>query len=68
MRGSIFYGGGLAAHGVNLILFGLFFFFAWVLIMGVVGEVLMDFVVPVMYLRRIPVMAAWSVVIERLLK
>lgn len=36
--------------------------------MGVVGVVLMDFVVPVMYLGRIPVMAAWSVVIERLLK
>jgi len=44
---------------VGAILAGVFMFLTFALTMGVISVFLRDFVVPIMYLRRIPVMAAW---------
>jgi hypothetical protein len=41
---------------------------AWILAMLLISVLLMDFVVPVMYLHRLPVLKAWRMVITHLLR
>lgn len=48
--------GGFAAGAIAL---GIFSFLASMLTFGIISVLLADFVVPIMYLRRIPVLAAW---------
>jgi hypothetical protein len=43
-------------------------FMGFALVMGVIGVLLKDFVVPIMYLRRIPVLGAWRIFSDTLLR
>ncbi len=51
--------GAFGGFALGAIFSGIFMFFAFALAMAVISVFLTDFVVPIMYLRRIPVMAAW---------
>lgn len=52
-----------SAPAVATMIYSVILMITWVVISWGISMILMDFVVPVMYLRRIPVLEAWRVVI-----
>ena len=53
-------------HAVTALVIGIPLFMLWMLFMAMVGTLLGDFIVPVMYVRNLKVIAAWQVLKEEI--